>query len=369
MSSPNPVPGGVNELLGVSCTSPSFCVADGSAGTAGSYSPAVENSYRTLIEQWNGTTWSIAASPNTPDGFGNFLYGVSCVGTTSCVAVGSPYTDALAQSYVTMVLSWDGSTWTRQPTPNPVSTVNYAYLNGVSCVGGQGCVTDGISQTNGGNERTLALSAPMPRTGYRFVAADGGVFNFGGAGFSGSAGSLTLNKPVVGMAATPDGGGYWLVASDGGIFSYGDAQFFGSTGSLTLNKPIVGMASTPNGGGYWLVASDGGIFAYGDAVFHGSTGSLVLNKPIVGVAATPSGLGYWLVASDGGIFAYGDAVFHGSAGSLMLNRPVVGMASTPSGRGYWLVASDGGVFSYGDAVFAGSTGSLVLNKPIVGMAA
>ena len=53
-----------------------------------------------------------------------------------------------------------------------------------------------------------------------------------------------MNKPIVGMASTPDGKGYWLVASDGGIFSYGDATFYGSTGSLTLNKPIVGMAST-----------------------------------------------------------------------------------------------------------------------------
>jgi len=33
------------------------------------------------------------------------------------------------------------------------------------------------------------------------------------------------------------------VASDGGIFSYGDAVFHGSTGSLTLNKPIVGMSA------------------------------------------------------------------------------------------------------------------------------
>jgi hypothetical protein len=34
--------------------------------------------------------------------------------------------------------------------------------------------------------------------------------------------------PVVGMAATPDGGGYWLVAADGGVFTYGNARFFGS---------------------------------------------------------------------------------------------------------------------------------------------
>jgi hypothetical protein len=44
------------------------------------------------------------------------------------------------------------------------------------------------------------------------------------------------------MSSTPDGKGYWLVASDGGVFAFGDASFFGSTGSLTLNKPIVGMA-------------------------------------------------------------------------------------------------------------------------------
>ncbi len=27
--------------------------------------------------------------------------------------------------------------------------------------------------------------------------------------------------------------GYWLVASDGGIFNYGDAGFFGSAGAST----------------------------------------------------------------------------------------------------------------------------------------
>ncbi len=74
------------------------------------------------------------------------------------------------------------------------------------------------------------------------------------------------------------------MASDGGIFNYGDAQFYGSSGSLTLNKPVVGMAASPSGLGYWLVASDGGIFNYGDAPFYGSAGCLVLNKPVVGMA-------------------------------------------------------------------------------------
>jgi hypothetical protein len=86
------------------------------------------------------------------------------------------------------------------------------------------------------------------------------------------------------MAAGRDDGGYWLVASDGGIFAYGDAPFSGSAGALRLNEPIVGMAPAPTGAGYWLVASDGGVFSFGDAGFEGSTGGLTLNRPIVGMA-------------------------------------------------------------------------------------
>jgi hypothetical protein len=76
------------------------------------------------------------------------------------------------------------------------------------------------------------------------------------------------------MAPTPGGHGYWEVASDGGIFSFGDAAFWGSTGSLTLARPIVGMAATPGGHGYWLVGSDGGLFAFGNAPFRGSVPEL-----------------------------------------------------------------------------------------------
>jgi hypothetical protein len=50
-----------------------------------------------------------------------------------------------------------------------------------------------------------------------------------------------------------------------------------------LNKPIVGMEATPSGNGYWLVAADGGIFTHGDAAYAGSLGSIVLDKPVVGI--------------------------------------------------------------------------------------
>ena len=215
----------------------------------------------------------------------------------------------------------------------------------------------------------VGMAATPDGRGYWEVASDGGVFGFGDAGFYGSTGNIHLNQPVVGLAATPDGRGYWEVASDGGVFSFGDAGFYGSTGNIHLNQPVVGLAATPDGRGYWEVASDGGVFSFGDAGFYGSTGNIHLNQPVVGLAATPDGRGYWMVAADGGVFSFGDAGFYGSTGNIHLNQPVVGLAATPDGRGYWMVAADGGVFNFGDAGFYGSTGNIHLNQPVVGTAA
>src|ERR1700744_1184449 len=127
-----------------------------------------------------------------------------------------------------------------------------------------------------------------------------------------------------------------MVASDGGIFSYGDASFYGSTGSIHLNQPIVGMAATPDGKGYWLVASDGGVFSYGGGAFLGAMGGSPLRKPVGGMGGNASA-GYYLVASDGGVFTFRGcpgtcagpsgpvAVFGGSTGAMVLAKPVVGI--------------------------------------------
>jgi len=359
------VPGGVtgSYLASVSCAGAAFCQAVGQVNGS--------THSQNLIEKWDGSQWTLTPNvPNTSPNLDQGLRGVSCFSETTCSAVGL----ALATSDpspATLALGWNGSSWSIvNNTPNQGTM--QTTLAGVSCVTDWTCIAVGKYTPGPGTTAAFAMSAPITRSGYRFVASDGGVFNYGaGAPFLGSMGGQPLNKPIVGMAVMPAGDGYYLVASDGGIFNYGSAQFYGSTGSLHLNQPIVGMAVTANGAGYWLVASDGGIFSYGDAQFYGSTGSIHLNKPIVGMAATPDGKGYYLVASDGGIFNYGDAAFDGSAGSLPLNKPVVGM-TVPSSGGYYLVASDGGIFTYpanGGPPFYGSTGSIKLNKPIVGMTA
>jgi hypothetical protein len=271
-----------------------------------------------------------------------------------------------------------------------------------------------VLSPNDPNEAAAAspscAQSPIPAPGYWQVAADGGVFTFGSAGFYGSTGSMRLNKPVVGMAVTPDRHGYWLVASDGGVFAYGDAGFYGSTGSMVLNKPIVGMMPTLDGHGYWLIASDGGVFAFGDAHFYGSAGGDNLAYPVTAAAPAFLGGGYWIVDSNGQVFSYGDARFegqppfapggyrvtgmaptrssngywlasangniatfgnaayYGSEVGTSLNAPVVGMSTTIDGNGYWLQGADGGIFTFGDAPFLGSMGGLHLNAPMVGIA-
>jgi hypothetical protein len=256
---------------------------------------------------------------------------------------------------------------------------------------------------------TCPAPPPRPPQGYWQVASDGGIFTFGDAQFYGSTGSIKLNRPVVGMAATPDGRGYWLVASDGGIFAYGDAQFYGSTGSMALNKPIIGMIPTVNGGGYWLVASDGGVFAFGNAPFLGSTGGNAPPSPITaaapgylsggywmvdangqifnygnapiegspssapggyaisGIAPTQDDHGYWLSSWNGNVADFGDAAHYGSMYGTNLNAPIVGIAASRDGAGYWLQGSDGGIFTFGDAPFLGSMGGQHLNAPMVGI--
>jgi hypothetical protein len=139
---------------------------------------------------------------------------------------------------------------------------------------------------------------------------------------NGATGSATYSITVAGLPH-----GYWLVGSDGGIFTFGDAGFYGSTGALTLQRPVVGITPTFDFGGYWLVASDGGIFTFGDGGFYGSIPGLglqpagsgkahSLNAPIVGMVPSIDGGGYFMVAADGGVFAFGDATYAGSCPSI-----------------------------------------------------
>jgi hypothetical protein len=68
------------------------------------------------------------------------------------------------------------------------------------------------------------------------------------------------------------------------VFAFGDATFAGSMGGTRLQRPVVGMAATTQGG-YRLVASDGGVFTFGPgATFQGSLGDTVRSVPVATMA-------------------------------------------------------------------------------------
>jgi hypothetical protein len=73
-----------------------------------------------------------------------------------------------------------------------------------------------------------------------------------------------------------------LVAADGGLFAFGDAGFFGSMGSVRLNRPV--SAVVPGRNGYLMVGEDGGAFAFGDVAFFGSLAGRPPTTPVVSVA-------------------------------------------------------------------------------------
>ena len=199
--------------------------------------------------------------------------------------------------------------------------------------------------------------------GYWLVGSDGGIFTFGSAQFYGSTGSLSLQRPVVGITPTASDGGYWLVASDGGIFSF-DTGFYGSIPGLglhpagsgqphSLNAPIVGMVPTAGGGGYFMVASDGGVFSFGNAKFEGSCPGIGgCAGKAVAVAPDASGNGYWVVTSTGNVYTFGDAPYFGAPGPQ--SSAITSMVRTPDGQGYWILDANGQVFPYGNAAAQGS---------------
>jgi cell wall-associated NlpC family hydrolase len=269
------------------------------------------------------------------------------------------------------IYAGNGEIWDAVNIDIPVQLHTMAYLSNLYTYDGAiryWNATPAPPLTPGGLVAPVVGMAATPDGGgYWLANAAGDVSSHGSAVSYGSMAGKTLAAPITHIVATPDGKGYWLVAADGGIFTFGDAGFYGSMGGHHLNKPVVDMTPTADGKGYWLVGSDGGVFSFGDAVFQGSMGGQHLNQPVVGIAADDQTGGYWEVASDGGIFSFGSPFF-GSTGKIVLNKPVNGMTPTANGQGYFFVASDGGTFAYGNAKFQGSTGGMRLNAPIVGMA-
>ena len=121
---PSPNRGTVSSTLyAVSCVSPEFC-------TAGGYSEPSSGTSQTLFEMWNGKAWRIVPSPNPPGRQFIYLNGVDCVATTWCMAVGYAWSGSIIEK-------WNGQTW--HLVAHPTANTAYTWLRGVSCISRASC--------------------------------------------------------------------------------------------------------------------------------------------------------------------------------------------------------------------------------------
>jgi hypothetical protein len=123
-TSANPAGASLAQLQAVSCPSATACTA------VGQYSNG-SNVQHALAEVWNGSTWDLQTVPDPGGGATDpTLYGLSCVSSSDCKAVGG---STSSTSHATpLAAAWSGSAWSLQSVPNPTGAADSTLLD-VSC--------------------------------------------------------------------------------------------------------------------------------------------------------------------------------------------------------------------------------------------
>jgi len=77
---------------------------------------------KTLIEHYDGTSWSVVPSPNVGPNSqyqSNRLLGVTAVSPTDIWAFGSYFAASGSENQMTLLLHWDGTSWSLAASPSP----------------------------------------------------------------------------------------------------------------------------------------------------------------------------------------------------------------------------------------------------------
>jgi hypothetical protein len=123
---PNAVPSG-GDVSSVACVSANDCWAVGASTDA-------SGNDQTFIEQYTSGRWSIVPSPNPTSSPGSALYGVTCVNTGDCWAVGANGGLACFQACVAQTLIEQGSPsgWSIVQNATPLGSTAGEF-HGVTC--------------------------------------------------------------------------------------------------------------------------------------------------------------------------------------------------------------------------------------------
>ena len=193
-SIPTPPGSTFNTLNGISCTSNRACTAVGYSAVAGS-----NYNTSTLVERWNGSSWSIQPGPNPPGPQRNALIAVSCTSRTFCVAVGQ-------SGHGVLVERWNGRRWSIDQNPKAAGlSSRYTALNGVSCTSKAACTAVGEFDIPNGPELAERWNGSSWTIQRNFRATD-----FIDYPVEFSAVSCRSNASCVAVGAS--GGGYFALA-------------------------------------------------------------------------------------------------------------------------------------------------------------
>lgn len=287
--SPNPAGGAAptDTLAGVVALSATDVWAAG-------FDEKTTTSFRTLTEHWNGTKWSVVASPNAGTGE-NTLGAVAASGPAGIWAAG--YRQAVAgAARRTLIEHWDGTRWTITPSPNAGAGDNFAFgVAAVSPTRAWAVGSNSVSFTstlamhwngsawslahtlNPGQGDRFLNSVTAPTAGFALAVGsdlDGAQTRTLTERWNGSAWSL-VPSPSPGQdhnslqsaAATGPGAG-WAVgvrrASPGARFRTLAERWNGSTWTaVSIPSPgqaddwLYSVAAVPGHGGFWAVGSAG----------------------------------------------------------------------------------------------------------------
>jgi hypothetical protein len=138
-------------LNAVHCMTLRSCIAVGSTYIPSDGSTGPEANY------WNGSEWREMRVPRVSSSINTTtLNGIDCPNTTSCFAVGSYYTDT-GSTRSSIIEHWNGNSWSIMPSPHvfPLSE-----LQSASCWAPHGCIAVGDFYVEGENHlpvfKTLA---------------------------------------------------------------------------------------------------------------------------------------------------------------------------------------------------------------------
>jgi len=121
-TTPSPSVGsGASQLNGVVALAPNDVWA---VGFSTPVRPPKSAATLTLIEHWDGTSWTVVSSPNVgPNSVfqSNRLEGITAISPTDIWAFGSYFLANGSGNQKTLLLHYDGTAWSIAPSPNPTT--------------------------------------------------------------------------------------------------------------------------------------------------------------------------------------------------------------------------------------------------------